>query len=119
MPNIDDAGGWHGLLGALTDDELARYGEIAADQRRQEWRHAWAQLLLLGASLGCLAWAARSFAMNGLTWVGAASVLGSCALGYWPYRQAVVRRLWRRHVRAVEREKARRRTAEPRERRPD
>jgi hypothetical protein len=56
-PNTDDAEGWHGLLGALTDDELARYGEIAADQRRQEWRHAWAQLLLSGASVAFLAWA--------------------------------------------------------------
>jgi hypothetical protein len=111
-PNTDDAEGWHGLLGALTDDELARYGEIAADQRRQEWRHAWAQLLMSGASVACLAWAVRSFAMSGLTWGGAASVVLSCALGYWPYRQAVVRRLWRRHVLAVEHEQARRRASE-------
>jgi hypothetical protein len=50
--------------------------------------------------------------MNGLTWGGAASVVLSCALGYWPYRQAVVRRLWRRHVLAVEHEQARRRTTQ-------
>ena len=40
--NTDDATGWLELLSSLTDDELRRYGEIAADQRRL--RQAFKQL---------------------------------------------------------------------------
>ena len=107
----DNTTGWLGLLTALTDEELARYGEIAADQRRQEWRHAWAQFLLVGASAACLVWALRDAVVNGFSWLVAAGLALSIACAYWPYRQAVVRNLWRRHLAAVEREKARRRSS--------
>jgi len=49
--------------------------------------------------------------MNGLTWRGV-SIFGlAAAFGYWPYRKAIVRRLWGRHIKAVEREAAQRRRA--------
>ena len=103
--------GWLGLLTSLTDEELARYGEIAADQRRQEWRHAWAQVLLGIAAVAGVVWALRTMALNGLSWGPAAGLALGFACAYWPYRQWVVRKLWRRHLVAVEREKARRRAA--------
>ena len=43
--NTDDQTGWLELLSSLTDDELQRYGEIAADQRRLEWQYGWAQVV--------------------------------------------------------------------------
>lgn len=109
--NTENATGWLGLLTSLTDEELARYGEIAADQRRQEWRHAWAQVLLVIAAVASIVWVLRAIALNGLSWPPVAGLAVALAFAYWPYRQWVVRKLWRRHLQAVEREKARRRAA--------
>jgi hypothetical protein len=111
MPNTDDQPDWLQLLTSLTDDELRQYSEIANDQRRLEWRHGWAQLLCVVASLALLVWFGCECLLNGPSWRGA-SILGlAAAFGYWPYRKAIVRRLWRRHIKAVAREAADRRQA--------
>ena len=107
--NIDDPAGWLQLLSSLSDDELHRYGEIAADQRRLEWQYAWAQMLCVAGALGAIGWFARECMMNGLTWRGATLLGLAAALAYWPYRKAIVRRLWGRHCEAVAREAAERR----------
>ena len=107
----DDSAGWLNTLSSLTDDELQRYGEIAEDQRRAELDRMWAQVLC--AVAGCLAvlLAGWEFWHAGLTWRGVLALGGGLVLGYWPYRKAVVRRLWRRHCRAVAREQDSRRRA--------
>ena len=107
--NTDDAAGWLELLSSLTDDELHRYGEIAADQRRMEWQHGWAQLLCVAGALASLVWFGRECMMNGLSWRAGAIVGLSVALAYWPYRKAIVRRLWGKHCEAVAHETAQRR----------
>jgi hypothetical protein len=109
MPNTDDQTGWLQLLSSLTDDELHRYGEIAADQRRQEWQHGWAQMGCAIAGLVAMGLFVRECAFNGPTWRGA-TILGlAIAFAYWPYRKAVVRHLWGKHCKAVAREEAARR----------
>ena len=110
--NTDDPAGWLGLLSSLTDDELDRYGEIAADQRRLEWQHGWAQVLCVAGSLASLGWLVRECMMNGLTWRGGIVLGLAAALGYWPYRKAIVRRLWGKHCKAVAREAAQRRAVQ-------
>ena len=109
MPNTDDQSGWLHLLSSLTDEELHRYGEIAADQRRLEWQHVGAQALLAIGSIAALGWFAAECMMKGPTWRGAAILGLAVLLGYWPYRRAVVRRLWGRHCKAVAREEKARR----------
>jgi len=104
MPNSDDEPDWLQLLSSLSDEELHRYGEIAADQRRLEWGYAWAQIACAIASIITFGWVVRECAIHGLSW-RAGAVLGlALALGYWPYRKALVRRLWTRHCSAVKRE---------------
>ena len=107
--NTDDATGWLGLLSSLTDDELRRYGEIAADQRQLEWKYGWAQMLCVAGVLASLVWLGRECMVNGLTWRSGAIVGLAAALGYWPYRKAIVRRLWGKHCKAVAHEAAQRR----------
>ncbi|MEZ5842661.1 MAG: hypothetical protein R3D27_02865 [Hyphomicrobiaceae bacterium] len=101
---------WLGLLSHLSDDELARYGEIARDQRRLEWRHAWAQGLCFVAAIGVAAWAVARMVTDGLSRQALLALGLAAALGYWPYRKAKVRRLWGGHCRAVAAEQARRRS---------
>ena len=97
------------LLSSLTDDELQHYGKIAADQRRLEWQLAPAQIALGAGAMLALGWFVMEFATKGLSW-RSLTVLGLAgALGYWPYRRAVVRRLWGKHCKAVAREQERRR----------
>jgi hypothetical protein len=112
MQNTDDGNGWLELLSSLTDDELHRYGEIAAHQRRIEWQHGWAQMLCVAGSVASMGWFAREYMANGLTWDGGAIAGLAAVLAYWPYRKAIVRRLWGRHCRAVARETAQRRAAQ-------
>jgi hypothetical protein len=109
MPNTDDQTGWLQLLSSLTDEELHRYGEIAAEQRRLEWQHRWAQFGCAAAGLIGFGMFAREFALNGLTWRGATICGLAFAFAYWPYRKAVVRHLWGKHCKAVAREEAARR----------
>ena len=104
--NTDDTSAWLELLSSLSDEELRRYGQIVADQRRLEWQYGWAQMICAIASVLALGWFARECMMYGLSWRGA-SILGlAAALGYWPYRKAFVRRLWAKHCKAVAREEA-------------
>ncbi len=92
------------MLSALTDEELRRYGEIAADQRRLEWRYGWAQIVCLAGALAATVWFVRELLTAGISWRAGAGLGLAALLGYWPYRKAIVRRLWTKHCRAVERE---------------
>jgi hypothetical protein len=114
MPNI--AEGPQALLDALTDDELARYGEIARDQASQELERWWLQAALALAAIGAVAWAAMRWSAAGVeaTGVGRSAMvaLGLAAVfGYWPYRRLKNWSLWRGHCKAVNAELARRRSA--------
>ena len=111
MPNTDDGAGWHALLASLTDDELKRYGEIAADQRRNETNLAWAQVVCAAGALLSVGWFVRELLGHGITWRSCAALGLAGVLGYWPYRKAVVRRLWGRHCQAVKAEINKRRDA--------
>ena len=106
----DTAERWRTLLGSLTDEELDRYREIAGDQVRRELEHGWLQVALVGLALGSAAWVVRGLIL-GIYGRSALLTLGlSAALGYWPYRKAKTRRLWRAHGAAVLAEQARRRS---------
>ena len=107
--NTDDAAGWLELLSSLTDDELHRYGEIAADQRHMECQYGWAQMLCVAGALASFVWFGRECMVNGMTWRSGAIVGLAAALAYWPYRKAIVRRLWGKHCKAVADETAQRR----------
>ncbi len=109
-PSIDDAGGWGSLLGALTDDELRRYAEIARDQRNIEYERWWAQVLLWVAAAASFGFAVWQLTVAGLTTLVVLAMLAAVAAGYWPYRKVQMRRLWQRHCEAVARELARRGT---------
>jgi hypothetical protein len=114
MPNT--AEGAQALLDALTDDELARYGEIAHDQASQELERWWLQAALALAAVGAVAWAAMRWSAAGMEMTGigrsAMAALGLAAVfGYWPYRRLKNWSLWRGHCKAVSAELARRRRA--------
>jgi hypothetical protein len=114
MPNT--AEGAQQLLDALTDDELARYGEIARDQASQELERWWLQAALALAAIGAVAWAAVRWNAAGMETTGvgrsAMAALGVAAVcGYWPYRRLKNWSLWRGHCKAVSAELARRRGA--------
>ncbi len=104
MQNIDDGGGGPELLASLTNDELIRYGEIAADQLRLEWRWGWAQGLAVLAAAVFLVWGITRFWTFGFVWSPVLIVGLAAAFGYWPYQKARMRQLWRGHVEAVEQE---------------
>jgi len=106
--NTDDGPGWLQLLSSLTDEELHRYGQIAADQKRLEWRYGWAQAVCVVGAIAAFAWFLREFSLYGLTSRGVALLLLAGVFGYWPYRKARVRLLWGRHCKAVARESAQR-----------
>jgi hypothetical protein len=98
------------LLGSLSTDELARYGQIAYDQYQRELRYRWAQVLVLLLAGGGLIATARLFVLWGYSRTGVLALGLLALLSYWPYRGAKVRRLWWMHHRAVEKELERRRT---------
>ncbi len=106
MQNTDDEAGWIDLLKSLDDDELERYGEIVADQRRLEWRHRWAQVTCLVVAVLLFALAVREVMVDGITYASGGLLALGLAFAYWPYRKALVRRLWSRHKSAVARETA-------------
>jgi len=106
----DSAERWQAFLSALTDEELERYREIAADQVKRETKDRWLQLVLAGLALAAAAWFLGELVL-GVYWVSAILILGlSAALGYWPYRRARTRRLWQAHCAAVRAEQERRRS---------
>lgn len=101
-------GAWLGLLSFLSDEELARYGRIAADQRAQEAEGAVWQIASLAAGLACVAAAAFEY-VNGYGWVLVLATLAAAwAFMNWPYRKLKARQLWNGHVEAVAREQGRR-----------
>lgn len=96
------------MLQSLTDEELDRYGEIAADQRNSELGHWWAQafsVVCACIALGCAIWA---FMIGAGLWIVLPMALVAFLLCVWPYQKAKMRGLWDKHCKAVAREKARR-----------
>ena len=59
MPNTAETA--ESLLGELTDDELARYGEIARDQAMHELRYWGVQAMLGLSALGSAFWGTGMF----------------------------------------------------------
>jgi hypothetical protein len=106
MPNTAETA--ETLLGVLTDDELARYGEIARDQATHELRNWGLQALLGFSAIGAAAWGAASVEFVGIGRSAAWALGAAAALGYWPYRRVKNWSLWQRHVKAVNAERARR-----------
>ena len=105
MPSIADTPA--SLLGVLTDDELARYGQIARDQATHEL-HNWGLQAALGLSaLGAAAWGATVLEGGGLGRSAAWAMGAAAVLGYWPYRRVKNWSLWQRHLKAVDAEQAR------------
>jgi hypothetical protein len=109
------------LLSILSDEELARFGEIAADQAALElegWQ--WQVALLAGAAMATV-WSAVKWGLAEIEALGVKDVgfgsgvvlgLGSAvALGYSPYRRVRNWTLWTRHGRSVRYEQERRRSA--------
>src|SRR5262245_14394043 len=117
MPNTAEAA--RTLLNALTDDELARYGEIARDQASAELERWWLPAMLALGALMSLSWATAKWGIAGMETVGVevsgfgrSVVLGiglGLLLAYSPYRRIKNWTLWNRHCRAVLAEQERRR----------
>lgn len=92
----------------MSNEELARYGDIARDQKALEWNNAALQALAIASALILAAiavaevWAGWSWQLVVLT----AILTGVCA--NFPWQKHRMRRLWSRHIKAVEQELARR-----------
>ena len=104
----DTAETWEGLLATLTDDELASYGRIARDQVGRELKHRWLQVALAIGAVGSGLWTTWGIVLAGFRGSALLTLGLAAALGYWPYRKARTRRLWRVHCEAVVAEQARR-----------
>ncbi|MEM1307357.1 MAG: hypothetical protein AAGG99_07520, partial [Pseudomonadota bacterium] len=101
---------WIGLLSFLSDDELARYGEIARDQLDQEWQRGFLQALGGITGLALMAGAAAALIWGWVAlWLAASVAIVGCAIDVWAWKKVKARRLWRSHIRAVADEQARRR----------
>ena len=106
------------LLNLLTDDELARYGEIARDQASAEQQRWWLQALLAAGAVASFLWATVKWGIAGIeaagiepAGFGRAVMLGlglGLLLAYSPYRRIKNWTLWNRHCRAVLAEQQRR-----------
>jgi len=96
------------LLRSLTNEELDQYGRVALDQMQREDRWKILQgFFVLVAALVAL-WSVGRMYSAGFS-ASTLYTLGISALmGYWPYRSAKSKRLWRGHLDAVRGEKARR-----------
>jgi hypothetical protein len=99
------------LLEALTEDEVARYLEMAGDQVRNEERRLWLQLTVGAGAVALLAYDAADGLANGVTSWHVAVLAVALAMAYWPWRARACRRLWMGHVDAAKAELARRRAA--------
>ena len=120
MPNTADTAGHsaRSLLKVLSDDQLARYGEIARDQASAELSRWWLQALMGLAAIGVLGWAAATWGITGIETAGieaegfdrsVALALGiGWLLAYFPYRRVKNWVLWNQHCKAVEAEQSRR-----------
>jgi hypothetical protein len=99
------------LLLKLSDDELARYGEIARDQAAAEVSRWWVQAVLAVGALVAFGWAVLRWGIagNGTTGIEAAGFGRAVAiaaglgllLAYSPYKRVKNWFLWRRHCKAV------------------
>ena len=108
------------LLYALTDDQLARYGEIARDQASAELSRWWLQALLALCAIAAFAWATMTWGIAGIETLGVEAsgfgrsvVIGlgvGMVLAYWPYRRVRNWTMWNRHCQAVAEEQTRRRS---------
>lgn len=97
------------LLEALSDEEVARYMEMASDQVRNEERLIWLQLLCSATALGVVIFDMADGLQNGISIWHVSGLLLAAALAYWPWRVRACRRLWLMHVNAAKAELARRR----------
>ena len=108
-----------GLLNKLSDEELARYGDIARDQATAELSRWWVQAGLALGALALVGWTAVKLGAPG--WLEAAGIDANCVgrctaiglglallLGYWPYRRVKNWTLWNQHCKAVQVEQERR-----------
>lgn len=105
------AGAIH-LLDSLTDEEVARYIDVARDQMQIEERLAALKVAsaIFGVALaGYVVWRGLHQGLSGWDFAG----LGlACAMGYWPWRVYTCRRLWWKHMKAATAELARRQAAQ-------
>ena len=105
---------WLGLLSFLSDDELARYGEIARDQLDQESQRA---VLQWGSAVAGVGLAVAAFWGNIAGSVAIGTLLLALAVGfgleYWVWKKLKARRLWQSHIEAVAVEQAQRRETGP------
>ncbi|MEO1695061.1 MAG: hypothetical protein AAFR55_07475 [Pseudomonadota bacterium] len=103
---------WIGLLSFLSDDELARYGDIARDQLDQEWQRGLLQALGGITGLALMAGAAAALIWGWVAlWLAVSVAIVGCAIDVWAWKKVKARRLWRSHIRAVADEHARRQAA--------
>lgn len=99
---------WRGLLGVLTDDELAKYGEVAQDQIDRELRWRKAQIAAAVAAGALMVWVLIRLFDTGAERALFYTLGLAAALVYWPYRGRRTRRLWQGHSAAVKAEQSRR-----------
>lgn len=102
------AEGWSGVLGVLTDRELAQYAGLAEDQIRREERLGWLKGAFGVASVAILVWSIARLAHLEFEKMLLVPLGISGLLGYWPYRAVKSWRLWQSHVAAVRDEQVRR-----------
>ena len=106
------------LLLALTDDELACYGQIARDQASAELSLWGLQAVLALAAIASFGWATAKWGVAGIgsagievAGFGRAVAIGlgiGLALAYSPYRRVRNWALWNLHCKAVRAEQERR-----------
>ncbi len=99
---------WLALLAELTDDELAKYGEIARDQRNLELERPGLQILCGVVALLALAIGISEGVQNGMTVLAVICMALGGVLGFWLFQKSRTRRFWNKHCAAVVNEKTRR-----------
>lgn len=102
---------WKGLLGVLTEEELAQYAQMAMDQVRRETSRAALHVVLFVTGLGLMGWAGWTIyrlGEAGLPVYLALAAAGVCI--YVPWRSVKTRKLWLGHYKRVEQELSRRQT---------
>ncbi len=119
MPSTAEAA--KSLLLKLSDDELARYGEIARDQAAAELSRWWVQAVLALGGLATFGWALARWGIAGAGAAGietagfSQTVVIAAGMGlllaYSPYRRVKNWILWRGHCKAVSSEQERRLSA--------
>jgi hypothetical protein len=121
MPSTADTAGEaaRSLLNVLSDDQLARYGEIARDQASAELSRWWLQALIALAAVlvfgfGVATWGIAGIEAGGIEPEGfGRSVVVALGIGlllaYFPYRRVRNWKLWNAHCQAVAAEQSRRR----------